>query len=1541
MLLMQQEINTIINSVLSKDTLYHVNQKDLLNISQKLLKGKYADELIHSFLEIGHFPQVNTMFYQSKLQKEWLNILFNLIIKSKYHTGILLQQRAKRYSNHTLFQTINRNKIIRFSYQEAWIKIKIIAFSILQLIHKSSQPVIGLYTPNSLESALVDLACLSFNIKVVPIPANISKEHFKYIIKHSGITHLFISGVEQLNLFDTLQNELATISTILLTKSPVPNINHILWEDFLQMSSELDDEDLTNRMHSTKMDEDATIMYTSGTTANPKGIIFSQTNIITKRFARALALQNISSNDTFLCYLPLYHTFGRYLEMMGALFWGATYTFAESSSFKSLLKNMQITKPSIIISIPKRWLQLYELFVLESSVDISNKNKITLLIDEITGGNLRLGLSAAGFLDPDIFTFFHKNNIQLLSGYGMTEATGGITMTLQNNYIKDSVGIPLPGIELKLGSDNELLLRGPYVTSFYHGEVKTSTMVNGWFHTGDIFEVKNNHYTIIDRKKEIYKNNRGLTISPQKIENIFQDFDAVKSVFLVGDGKAYNTVLIYPDKEWLKNMEHDKDFSVQEYYSSLLQSVNSFLAPYERIVNFAIIDRNFTVEKGEITPKNTYKRNAILDNFHEYISPMYEKDYNSFLYETDEVRIPKWLLRKSGIIANDLKWNGEKLRIRNVEKSLELKFNEPLIIIGDYTYKNTNMFLDFNKLVLSPELWLGNQQFVEFFNFSAITPKYFEQSSELVIESSEYKFQYNKVGKKSIDELKHALREKIFDLKNIHNAAIILYNEYDYNLSFAINYFAKILVSDKNDLIDIAITLLIRLRAHPSFKTRVKAVEILTPYISGELFTELLSEIYFTSDDTKTLKDITLDIRVLKEDHFRFILNKLSQLRHEISDTNPQQLSYIEALLNTITDYGILHPTKYRWARSELVKWNLSSAPDNIISLTNSAIDKLVSGFRKWLDLNREIAIDQESGEEYSWKDTIVFDPNVEDRYKELLFDVISNTQLLKEAIFLLSNHHLVQLEDIQLRGIWIMFLGQNHGKSVFRVTTQTRDHNNHNFVINLNENQSDDFIQNEVKWLIITGSSSRGRKLIEDFGGYWPEYKIFTEEYVQGETLYQYLERNRSQIDSKENNDMWQLRWLHFIWNGIMAYFSFYRRSNFKYYIANSSSKNLIIPEHDYATGTRLISISSRAPVKALTSIIISLYEDFIIDAEKQYIGLNHVADWEVIFCAFLQTISIKKGIVQLNTLIKELDESVFKQIANKYNLTKSRIRKFISDINDNGLLIKQLIFASLRYERWLNLNQNATIEARGSTIQQLYSDYALGSLIDDYPETRIRFFLMTAFKDSKQSVKDELLVIQNGLRAKTILAEDLDEYINEIHKKIELSNNDEYFITRLLFEHIDAEGVGKEFIWDSGSEGKVELISAISDNFGENHQIRQPSHPKEIAKFQALLLNSNLAAVFNQQHEFLFIINSANQLIGGVYWIKTDDYCAYLERIAVHPKYQKRHLSSMLLDELFNRLKNKRYKYITVGYFQAGLFYNKGFNIDKRFGGLVKKLD
>ena len=128
-----------------------------------------------------------------------------------------------------------------------------------------------------------------------------------------------------------------------------------------------------------------------------------RSNIISKRFSRAIALPDLSSNDIFLSYLPLYHTFGRYLEMIGTIFWGATYAFAEFPAYKTLLKNFLVVQPTVFISIPKRWIQLYEQINNQTQHDQLPPEKIKIVLKKLTGGKLKLGLSAAGYLDPDIF----------------------------------------------------------------------------------------------------------------------------------------------------------------------------------------------------------------------------------------------------------------------------------------------------------------------------------------------------------------------------------------------------------------------------------------------------------------------------------------------------------------------------------------------------------------------------------------------------------------------------------------------------------------------------------------------------------------------------------------------------------------------------------------------------------------------------------------------------------------------------------------------------------------------------------------------------------------------------------------------------------------------------------------------------------------------------------------------------------------------------------------------------------------------------------
>ncbi len=1526
-----------------KERIINRSPGQLIEEAKSLLTSSLNCEDAHSFLQLGHYSEINRLFTDKDQQDEWYNLLVNLLHSSGFHTGKMIAQRVDKYPDKPLFQTIKNQELTSFTYKEVWDRIQEIGRSLINLTKDVDQPVIGIFSPNCLEGALLDLTCLAFGIRVVPIPANANLQHLGYILNHAGITNLFIGGTPTSVLFEQLSDKLSLSSVIPFPKSPSSPAHSFSWNSFLGLGSSKDQQTVNERLSRTEMDDIATVMYTSGTTDNPKGIIFTQTNIISKRFARAIAIPSLNPNDVFLSYLPLYHTFGRYLELMGSVFHGATYTFAESTMFKTLLKDFTVAKPTVFISIPKRWIQIHEQIRLQLPLETASPDQTKQTLYTLTGGKLRIGLSAAGFLDPDIFQFYQQNGVKLLSGYGMTEATGGITMTPEEEYVINSVGRSLPGVELSLADDGELLLKGSYISDGYFGETVKPSKKNGWFHTGDIFRQKNGHYFIVDRKKEIYKNSRGQTISPQRIENMFQDFEAVKSVFLIGDMKGYNTLLIYPDKESTPvKLSQNEPEELREMFGSLVQSVNNFLSPFERIVNFAIIPRDFSAEQGELTPKSTYKRKQILENFEDVIQPMYEKHYIPIIHDEFEIRIPKWFIREKGVISTDIEWDGKKLSTGNEDVPLTIFCEEnDRILFGEFQYFIPNKIIDIEEIIKSPELWLGNQKLINFLGTIVFRVTLDEASANIQVNFEQFPYAQQAIPVHFIEDIKSAIRKHHYSLQMLHQTGTILLHDDQYRALTALNYLFQTLEHANPDIQSLAIKLLMRTQTHPTSKIKVKSLEYLIPHISGELFLELLLKFCDTVQPFDIIEDMVVQTEYFSNTHFNAIIQYLESLRSNPSEIATTQNCLIEILLRAISQYGISHPTSYIWARAEIIFWRQNVFPEHIQTTASDALKTLYQGFHTWLGKNQPLAIDRDSGEEYTWDDVITFDSSVGDPHRKILLDAFHQTPLLREAVFLFSKRRLIQLDDILHRGIWISLIDNNHGKSIFRVLVQTRDGNSFNFVVNISDDLAPEFIQEEIQLLIITGSSNYGDKLVEDFGGYWPKFNLYTEEYIQGETLQVYLERNRAEIADEKAIDRWQMRWLHFIWNGLKAYLEFYKRSDYKLCIAKPTPTNLVIPEFDYTIGTRLVSISDRRPVDHFYTVMFDLYETYIRKTEEEFSGLHRMADWELVFTAVMEVFKVRKGIPLLNELAYDISQNkeVYER-AEYLGLTAQRIEEFIDEIQPNGVLTKPVVFASLRYERWLNLNRKATIKARGTILQELYKEYRLKTLLKEYPETRIRFFRMTCFKHASPELNEVLIRLQKQLRSREVLLSELDSHLQLVIDSNNITEDERYFLTQLLFEHLDATQEGELISWELGDKGRLDLVSVVGDIHGDVFKIRPPFHPKEIANFHSILTQSHLSSRFQQNHEFLFIINQGNHLVGGIYWKEINPQIAYIEKIVVRPTYRKRLLSTQLLNELFNRLRNRRYEFVTVGFFQAGLFYKHGFKIDKKFGGLVKSL-
>ena len=583
-------------------------------------------------------------------------------------------------------------------------------------------PRLAILSDNSVEAACCDIAALAYDILVTPLNIHLDAETIVYIFNTLQINLVAVNTKERIDFLLKIKKDSGLDFTILALDDNIEIIDDSVI--FLNtLSKELDSYDIKSVLDNRKrfaLNEVATVMFTSGTTGLPKGVSFSNYNIVSKRFARGAALPKVGEDEVLLCYLPLFHTFGRYFEMLGTIYWAGTYVFPGNTSSETLLNLFPIVNPTGFVSVPIRWVQLYDKCVEElEGVHVDNIRQI--LISNL-GNRLNWGISAAGFLDSKVFRFFENNGIDICSGFGMTEATGGITMTPPGEYIDDTNGIELPGIYLRISDKGELEMRGHYVVPYIQDAMPGITIpfpisddTDKWVGTGDIFVKKENgYYKIVDRLKDIYKNSKGQTVAPLKIEQRFSSVPGVKRAFLVGDGKPYNVLFIVPDNE--ESFLAASDENIGEYFHRIIIAVNLDLAPFERIVNFALLQRDFSCENGEFTAKETLNRKIIEHNFDYIIKELYKGTYLEHDYKDLKIRIPRWFYRDLGILESDLIIN--ELGLYNVSCNVQLYIkqikNTNHIIIGDIEYELCDNIIDMGLFAHQPKLWAANSNLIEF-----------------------------------------------------------------------------------------------------------------------------------------------------------------------------------------------------------------------------------------------------------------------------------------------------------------------------------------------------------------------------------------------------------------------------------------------------------------------------------------------------------------------------------------------------------------------------------------------------------------------------------------------------------------------------------------------------------------------------------------------------------------------------------------------------------------------------------------------------------
>ncbi len=560
-------------------------------------------------------------------------------------------------------------EFVTMSYRQAYEKVEAIA-SWLKANGIGKGDRVAILSENSACWALADLAIISLGAISVAIYPTLTSRDVHYIIQNSGSTIVFVQDLLQLEKVFGYQNIDDIVAIVVMNDQHKGNGKIVNMKDVMLYSGSKTT--IQETIQAITSDDPICIIYTSGTTGPPKGVVLTHGNIAYVINTIAGMIGDVGVITESLSFLPLSHALERIAGLFFGVYLGKTVAFAES--LNTILADMQTIKPTHAIAVPRVFEKIFERVVQMAekspvkkkifwwSVKVGRKwsevvskgEKPGLLlqlryaiaralifkkITKATGGRLKYFVSGGAPLSKQIAEFFHAADILVLEGWGATEVSAPATWNSPHEFKFGSVGKPLPGVEVVVADDGELLVRGPIVFREYWGRPEATAEAkdsDGWYHTGDIGYIDNDGWVYItDRKKELIINAAGKNISPLNIESIVKQSTYISNVMVYGDRRKYITALVNIDRENVVQYCREKGIAigkqdlcslqvVQELIGKEIERLNNDLARFEQVKKFTIIPEDFSVENDMLTPTLKLKRKNIIARYKEAIDAMYE-----------------------------------------------------------------------------------------------------------------------------------------------------------------------------------------------------------------------------------------------------------------------------------------------------------------------------------------------------------------------------------------------------------------------------------------------------------------------------------------------------------------------------------------------------------------------------------------------------------------------------------------------------------------------------------------------------------------------------------------------------------------------------------------------------------------------------------------------------------------------------------------------------------------------------------------------------
>lgn len=550
----------------------------------------------------------------------------NLAELQRLQSDRLGRRPALRYKRHGLYHDLSWE-----SYRQGSLACA------AALVAAGVQPGdrVGLISENRLEWLIADLGIAAAGAVNVSPHDPLTASQIRYQLIDADVSWAFVSTREQLQKLRQVRDSLPAIRGVVVFDSDVSAADAVTWPRFVaagRAGLPRCRYELLRREQRIGRDDLATIMYTSGTTGEPKGVMLTHGNLLSNAFA-VLEVFPMQADTVMLNWLPLSHIYARTVDHYLSLASGALLCLAESA--ETLVQNIDEVQPTSLSSVPR----FYE--KLMASLGHASPEEMGRRLRRIFGNRIDWLGSGGAPLPPALARVYRDAGFPVLQGYGLTESSPVITFNRKEHYKLESVGTPLPGVEVRIAADGEILTRGPHIMKGYWKQpaATAAAMTDGWLRTGDLGELDSDGFlTITGRKKDLLILSSGKKIVPAQVEGLLVADPYIDQAVVYGEGRNFLSAVIVPNVENMHRevMAHTAnptvdenmtcDTRVREVLAKRIANALCDLAPWERVKRFIVRPHPFTIEADEMTVSMKLRRAVILEKHRAELEALYRED---------------------------------------------------------------------------------------------------------------------------------------------------------------------------------------------------------------------------------------------------------------------------------------------------------------------------------------------------------------------------------------------------------------------------------------------------------------------------------------------------------------------------------------------------------------------------------------------------------------------------------------------------------------------------------------------------------------------------------------------------------------------------------------------------------------------------------------------------------------------------------------------------------------------------------------------------